>query len=808
MSHLRSSLRRGLSLSAAAIVASFAGAASAAPPEPSGPHPRMLLDAKKRAVLKERARDPNSAISRAVRQCAKVGSNLQQEAKNLYMGLDWAAHATNCALAWHATGDAAHAKTAIHFFTALLDDWEHVGDGKGGDSAARHDSGYAIRALGVHTALVYDWLHDAPGMTPALLAKARQRFQAWSDWYYGPNGGYRFKDPGTNYHAGYLFAVTAMALAQGGEAGAAGAKLWRHVHDQVWEKEMRPAARPGALLDGGDWGEGWQYAPLAVASYSLAARAMMEQGVLLPELERWAEQLVYRDIHARTPNEKGMFVGGDTQNEAPNLPPNPWTLYGVIAGAAAEPAAAWARAETQRLGLKSEDKSFLLFEVLAEARNVKPTAFPREKVPTFYAVKGTGTIYARSSWSPNAVWMAMQCTKTIEVDHLPPNAGNFVLTRGADDLVVDPSPYGSLSSLTSNAPTVESRELPPDYKPGQGFWSEKTRYAWAYQTESSIVVARCDYADQYKFQENPSDVPMAMRDVVLVPSGGGDATVVVVDRAKTGGDAKNLFLRFRTTSALALDGRGASGKQGASSLAIRAVHQSSGKAEVKIFTKGDCFKGDATRGNCRAARFPVNDYALTLRGPDPLAIHVLDAAAATATAVPPVVTSVPGARLVSFERGKQSSTVVVADGSAREKLAYRARPGGHVVLDPPASSAGTSQVTAVLKDGQCDVTIVPAASGGLVARPLAIVLSERCDVKLDGPLTQPRIETALAVVGASGAGPVPASVEAPAQSTSTTAPPQVRSGRGCGCGEAPGRTSLLGDAVVVLGIVIATRRRR
>src|SRR5690606_31023791 len=129
-------VRGAVALSAGVAVTSLAAVADAAPPEPSGPHPRILLDAKRRAALKESARDPKSATSRAVRQCAKLGADLGREARNLYMGLDWAAHATNCALAWHATGDAAHAKTSIHFFTALLDDWVTVGDGKGGDAAA------------------------------------------------------------------------------------------------------------------------------------------------------------------------------------------------------------------------------------------------------------------------------------------------------------------------------------------------------------------------------------------------------------------------------------------------------------------------------------------------------------------------------------------------------------------------------------------------------------------------------------------------------------------------------------------------
>ncbi len=793
---------RPLTASAAVVASLFSAVASAAPPEPSGAHPRMFLDAKRRAALKERAHVPTSATSRAIRQCTKVTSHLREAAKNGYMGFDWATHATNCALAWHATGDATHAKTALHFFSALLDDWGVVGDGKGGDTAVRHDSGYAIRALGPYTALVYDWLHDAPGMTPALLARARQRFQVWSDWYYGPRGGYRFKDPGTNYHAGYLFAVTAMAIAQGAEAGPDGAKLWSHVHDQVWEKEMKPAAAPGALLDGGDWGEGWQYAPLAVASYSLAARAMIEQGIALPAFERWGEQIVLREIHARTPNDKGMFVGGDTENERPNLPPNPTTLQGAIAGVAPDLAAGWARAEVERLAPQGEDKWLLVFDVLAETRKVAAVPFPREKTPTFYAVNGTGTIYARSSWSPRAVWMAMQCSKAINVDHTPPNAGNFVLSRGGDDLVVDPSPYGSLSSLTSNAPTVESTHLPLNYKPGQGFWSEKTHYAWAHQTESSIVVARCDYADQYKFQDRPSDVPMAKRDVVLVPSGAGDATAVVVDRARTGGDAGNLYLRFRTTPSLALAGNGAGGRQGESSLSIRTLFRSSGTPEVRRFTTSDCFKGDVTRGNCRAARFPVSDYELTLRGPDPLAIHVLDVAAAVSAE--PTITTVPGAQVVSFERSQHRSTVVVADGEVREKLTYRGRPGSHVVLDAPASSADLTQVTAAPKDGECEVTLSPATSGGLPARPLAMVLSPGCEVKVDAAQTQPRMAEMASSLAAS-VGRSSSSSEA----TSIPALPRTQSGRGCGCGETPGsgHTSRFGDGLVLLGVVLAIRRR-
>ena len=112
---------------------------------------------------------------------------------------------------------------AIRYFRALLNDLEIVGDGKGGDGAASRDHGYALRALGPYSALAYDWLHDAPGVDAELLALARKRFKAWTDWY--AENGYRARSPGTNYNAGYVFAATLIAVAQGGEAGEDGAQL-------------------------------------------------------------------------------------------------------------------------------------------------------------------------------------------------------------------------------------------------------------------------------------------------------------------------------------------------------------------------------------------------------------------------------------------------------------------------------------------------------------------------------------------------------------------------------------------------------
>jgi MYXO-CTERM domain-containing protein len=800
--------RLGAAALFAAACATVTTPAEAAPPEPSGAHPRLWQDAATRAAMKAVPKNGGTGVARAIRECDRVGSDLKVDSKNGYMGFEWGAHASNCAIAYQATGQASHAATGLHFFSALLDDWEYVGDGKGGDTAVRHDSGYAIRAVGVHAAITYDFLHDAPGMTPALLSKARRRFKAWTDWYYA--SGYRSKSPATNYHAGYLAAVTLIAIAQGGEAGADGAALWRHVTEQVWGKEMKAAAIPGGLLDGGDWGEGWQYGPLAVVSYAAAARAMIVAGMPLPDFERWAEQLVLRHVHALSPSEKGTFAGGDTQDGTPSIAPNPWTLVGAIAGPSPDPAAGWARAELDRLHLVTKDQSFLIFDVLAETRNVGATPFPRDATPTFFLSRGNGTLYARSTWSPQATWMAMQCTRTIEVDHLPPNAGNFVLTRGADELVVDPSPYGSLSSLTSNAPTVESAQLPGPYLPSQGYWSEKTGYAWARQTESAIVTARCDYADHYRFQERPSDVPMAMRDVVLVPSENGNASAVVVDRARTGSAARALHLRFRSTASLALEPAGARGITGRSSLAIAPVFTSSGAPVVRRGTVGDCFGKDTTRGNCAAARFAVQDYVLDVNGGDALAIHVLDLADASETLSVPRATRASDHRVVSFERGRRRASVVIAEPGERSTLTYRAAPGHHVVLDAPGARTGRATVTATRDGALCAVTVSATPSGGMDARPLALTVSESCSVTEDATQTRPVSATLDGVVRANGPLPRPSLFPPPAPEPQGGGAITRGARGGCRCDVARGGASsaAAGLVVVGLGLLVSRRRRR
>jgi hypothetical protein len=710
-------LRRMARVAWAALLVALVGLAQPALAqslkEPGDPHPRLFAEPGVQEALAELARSTGSFVQRTVERCREIGRQPHRFATDGYMGLDWAQYLQSCLIAYRATGSEEHGRTALVYYRALIDDLKTVGDGAGGDEAARRDSGYSIRALGPNAALAYDWLHDFPGVDDALRARARQRFEAWTDWYL--EHGYRARSPGTNYHAGYLFAATLIAVAQGGEAGADGAALWRHVVDTIFATDTLPAMRGDGVLVGGDWGEGWQYAPLSVAEYSLAGRALQRYGLDVADLRAWLGSIVTRHVYAQIPGtQPRTFALGDTQSEDAHIGVRPDTLTAVIAGPASPEAQRWAEAEMRRLNLYARDADFPLFRSLAEAARVEPAEIPRADWPRHYYAAGTGTLYARFDWSEQGVWFAAMCSRTRDVDHMHPNAGNFVLNRGADDVIVDPSPYGTLSSLTSNAPTVKSKVLPAEYQPSQAFWSRQTGFRWLRQLAGAgILLARCDYADQYRIQDTPSDVPFAQRDFVVIPANGGtDAAVLVVDRAQTPGAGEGLYLRFRTLAELERRGDAESegdlygGSIGGTQVQLQRLFSSAfaaeGAPELRRLKAGTCFEDGYTRGGCDASRLALNEYRAQLAGPKAETMHVISAAGRAAAQV--AVREQGALRVVSVEFPGQN-TIVVVGSTGNGAVTVPARASTVVLLDDLAGRG--AEVTATAEG--CSVRLVGAA---------------------------------------------------------------------------------------------------
>ena len=746
-------------------------AARAAPHEPIGPHPRMLLDANLRAAWQAQRRSGPVAV--AIELCNDDAGSEPRGA--LYMGSEWKKMLQACLVAWAVTGDARHTRSALKYFIALLDDLDKIGDGKGGDTAANRDAGYAIRNLGPYTALAYDWLHGAPGMTEQLRARARQRWAAWLSWY--ERSGYHPHDPGSNYQAGYLLAATMIAIAEAGEAEEAGGELWKLVADQMWGKDMAAALSPGSVLEGGDWDEGWQYGPLAVASYALAARVARQVGIKV-DVADWLHGVLRRHVYALNPGGR-LWVGGDFDSEAAYAEPAALTLAAVALGDARPDDRRWARGELARLKLRDRDSP--LFEALAVG---EAAAVPRETWPLWYLAGGTATLFSRTG----AIWFVAECARTAGLDHRSPNAGNFVLSRGTADLIVDPSPYGSLSTLTGNAPTVRSKQLPEPYQPSQGAWGAGVRWQWTTQTEGGVVAARCDYSDAFRFQDTPSDVAGALRDFVLLPSADGrDAQLVIVDRARTGDAGRKMYLRFRVPGVLALDRSGAGGNAAAGAAgaagavgAVGAVIRGS-RVTIRGTPPGalartalkDCFQPGTPRGNCDAARIPVIDYRVEVDGRDARAVHVIDATDARGSATSQAISGNGGSGVVL--QGPRDA-VVVWPTQQTGALSYRAprrRAVSHVMLDV------RSRIRAQVDGDACAVTV--DLIGHRPAPPLIVTLDEQCTVTADPEASITR---------------APPRVPLPIRAT-----PSVRPAGCCSAGAA--------DATpIAMGLIMLMRRRK
>jgi len=721
--------------------------ASAARAQPSTGHPRIWLTADVIERWTALATQTDSAVARAIAKCKRIEATPSEWRAGQYQGFAWVEAMSACLVAWKSTDDTSYRDTALVYLRGLLSDRDELEDGNGpsyagGAGIVAQDSGYSMRTHGVWAALGYDWLYDALSDDERDLA--HERFTQWLAFHQNPDS-YQRAQPGANYHAGHVLAVTLLAIGHGHEMNqrqaGSGTTLYDYVVDKMWGEVMAGGFAPRAPLGGGDWLEGWQYAPLSVASYALAGRALTEQGVAVPWLVDWSDQLLHRYIHGLAPDDR-MFVGGDTGDDTPLLSVNALPLWGVIAGASANSTASAARAELDRLGSPQATDFQLFFEALAEANDVPAVALDRDAEPTAWLAAGAGNFYGRTGFDVDATWMVSQC-KGILVDHQHQNAGNIVLSRGADALLVDPGPYGSLSTLTGNAPSMSQPHFNENYRPSQAAWGERssglvpeaqaTRFVFTRATRSNLLATRCDWDGQLRFQDNPSEtVADATRDVVLLPGVTG-ASLLVIDRLQTtatwSASASPLLVRFKTAGTFAeeADGTAARATVGASRLLVRRLIGEA-TTNTRAVPQGDCQSSD--RGKCDEGRFAASEWRAEIAGPNPFTAHLLDADAADAA--DPVGTATAQGSLTLFEVERESRRFVVAtsqSGAAISGYQTAAIASTHVVVDPPSGERVSVVAKAGTEAGSCDITLSAATgNAGFESRPLAFTLDEDCGV--------------------------------------------------------------------------------
>jgi MYXO-CTERM domain-containing protein len=712
---------------AAAVVLAAVGSPALAGAPSLGAHPRLFLKGDALTQLKALAAKPGSATARAIAICDDVIAHPSNWSSGGYQGLGFPEPFSACALAWVVRGDQASGAAAVKYWKALLDDYSAVGAGDGGDNVVQHDSGYSMRVFAPYAAIGYDWLQNAPGMTPDLLAHARERFNAWTTWY--PQGGYHPDQPGSNYHAGYVVGATLIAVAEANEAGSGGDALWDHVVGDIMGKQLGPALVDGGVLDGGDWLEGWQYGSLSVAELAMSAKALRDSGVDMSKWSAWESQIVARTLAASVPDKSGAYIGGDSESTTPHMPVGSLTLDAALVDDASPDMKAYAVQTKQERGLHED--LFVLLDALAEINAPAPKALPAN-TSTWYYASGSRTLYARTDWSTKAVWMAAQCAPQRVPDHHWLNAGDVVMSRGSDHLLVDPTPYGGFSTLTGNAPTVPSPNLPATYQPSQGAWGTDAAvdFRWARQTQSGVIAARCDYAGQYQFQDTPTDIPRAVRDLVMIPYGTGDAVMIVLDDT-VGATAGGLDVRFHSMGQFS-GGAQARAHVGSSDVVAQLVSSSAGSPNAVTPGVGDCFS--SPRGQCTIGRFATGEWSLSVPSKNAQAVSVLDAVAAGEAPAAATATSGSGWRATELDRGGIHIATVAID-PGKTSVTYTAKPGVHVVVGAPAGDQGRADVSGTPSGGGCAITVAAhGGTGGFDAKPVIATVGSDCSVTEDASL--------------------------------------------------------------------------
>ncbi|HSZ83908.1 MAG TPA: hypothetical protein VLA14_16600, partial [Polyangia bacterium] len=563
-------------------------------------------------------------------------------------GYNWPGTAVACAFAYRATQNAMFLTTAIKYWNASLNDDQTMGDNLGCTTGASadwqtwaksgsgatppiiitvtHDTGYPMRWYGPYIALAYDWLHDAPGVDAGLLAHTRTCLSAWVDYY--TMSGYHNEEAGSNYNAGYVIGKALTAIALGGENTATSDRIWTETVNDLFGTLLvgkgllgstDPVGMPAGVMAGGDWGEGWQYGPLSVLEYAAAASAMEAAGAPLPAMDAWSNSLVVRYQQATVPSDDGVFnSNGDLETSDVYPGPNANPLDAVLIGPSSDEAAGWAAFIKKDQAVSGT----FVWNAIAEARAATPTDY-RAQTPApalWYLARGTRTVFARTSWMPDAFWGVFSSSPQVNADHHHFSAGNFVMSRGADHLIVDPSNYGEPGTLETNAPAVDSPGITGDYAPSQTPWSQ-AELLWARGTGDGVFAARGDFAKAFANSDGMSDIPYAHREWVMLPEG----ETVIVDRVQTADASHNLYvgLHANTNGTMKLQGAVATGTVGGSKVVITAVETGGAKATLSSPKVADDYQYPC--GDCTKARFPVDLYSVKIPGPWAVGVHVIDA---------------------------------------------------------------------------------------------------------------------------------------------------------------------------------------
>ena len=543
------------------------------PPEPTGPHPRMLLDAQLRTAWKAQAQGrarPGRRRDHAVRA---TRAHRHEHDSALYQGSEWAKALQACLVAWAATGEASATRRPRSGSSPRC---STISISSATSRAATRAARARRRLCDPHARPVHRArLRLAPRSDDPGAARPRPPALGGVARLVPREGLSRRATRARTTRPAICSPRRLIAIAQAGEAPTAGAVDAGRRQDvgQGHGRRVRRRRRP--------------------------RRRRLARGLAVrPAVGRRVRARARGSPRAPASASPASTPGSPACCAATSTPCRPATACSPAAtprtrSRTSTPNAAHARRDRARrcaprrpaLGARravaAQASPIDGLAALRRARRRRRPAGARAARDLADLVRppNTGTLFARTRWDDRAIWFVASVPHGLDVDHRHPDAGNFVLSRGKDDVIVDPSPYGT--PVDADRQRADHR-VGPHFRattsPSQGVWSTATAWDWTTQTRSGVVAVRCDYADQLQVPGPASDVPEALRDLVLLPSATArDAALVVVDRARTGGGERAMYLRFRVRGELALDGDSRPRRVGATKLAIATVARSAGQ---------------------------------------------------------------------------------------------------------------------------------------------------------------------------------------------------------------------------------------
>lgn len=422
----------------------------------------------------------------------------------------------------------------------------------GGFDSIKIDTSYTSRYLGKHLAMGFDWLYDYGCFTTAEKNQVSNMLVLWSD-YVRDNGYYKTSIESNYGNGGYdSRLLTAIAL-QNRSAQAARLKTEM---DTFRTSYLLPSfSAPGggvATLQGGHWGEGWNYGPLSIRNILTAATAYETAGWGTATAERsWANDMVKSFVMDQS-TQNTIYAGGDVYSY-PEPVPNKILLSTIASMASDSTYKAYANWIVQNYaGSVSPDEEWedLLFrDPVATATNWT------DSLALQYLAPGSGFAAMRKDWNYNSTWLGFQSGNLLAADHQDPQ-GIMAISRGADNLLPVPfAPGGPVypKAQYSNMILIDDGGAgEQQYRFEQGYWYDNPGVTMThFDGAVDYAYAQGNYAAAYRKGSGTNSATELVRSIFYARN---PDYIFVYDRASTTHDTYLKQLQWQFLNAPAING--------------------------------------------------------------------------------------------------------------------------------------------------------------------------------------------------------------------------------------------------------------